>query len=100
MATALENPKAFRSEMAARWILEAIDCEVCPRRLEAIPVGAPVMPVGDGLGGLIADSDAFQLRQWQAEPASLPSRLHKDFGRFVAVFIKHAHYFHLFSTFE
>jgi hypothetical protein len=30
----------------------------------------------------------------------LPSRLHKDFGRFVPVFIKHAHYFHLFSTFE
>ena len=23
------KPKAFRSEMAARWILEAIDCEVC-----------------------------------------------------------------------
>ena len=35
------------------------------KRLETIPVGAPVMPVGDGLGGLIADSDAFQLRQWQ-----------------------------------
>jgi len=26
--------------------------------------------------------------------------LHKDFGRFVAVFIKHAHNFHLFSTFQ
>ena len=35
------------------------------KRLETIPVGAPVMPVGDGLGGLIADSDAFKLRQWQ-----------------------------------
>jgi hypothetical protein len=34
-------------------------------QLETMPVGAPVLPVGDGLGGLIADSDAFQLRQWQ-----------------------------------
>ena len=58
------------------------------------------MPVGDGLGGVIADFDAFQLRQWQAELAPLPSRLHKDFGRFVLVLIKHAHYLHLFSTFE
>jgi hypothetical protein len=33
--------------------------------------------MGSGLP-LIADSDAFQLRQWQAELASLPSRLHKD----------------------
>jgi len=30
--------------------------------LETIPARAPVMPVGDGLGGVIADSDAFQLR--------------------------------------
>src|SRR5271166_1911131 len=29
MATAIENRKAFRSELAARWILAAIDCEVC-----------------------------------------------------------------------
>jgi hypothetical protein len=44
--------KAFRSEMAARWILEAIVCEVC-QPVRNLPVGAPVMPVGDGLGGLI-----------------------------------------------
>src|SRR5208282_4455656 len=29
MAPAIENRKAFRSELAARWILAAIDCEVC-----------------------------------------------------------------------
>jgi hypothetical protein len=31
--------------------------------LEAISARTPVMPIGDGFGGLIADFDTFQLRQ-------------------------------------
>ena len=31
--------------------------------LEAISARAPVMPIGDGFGGLITDFDTLQLRQ-------------------------------------
>jgi hypothetical protein len=64
MATALENRKPFdlRWQQGGSW--KPLTAKSA-KRLETIPVGAPVMPVGDGLGGLIADSDAFQLRQWQ-----------------------------------
>ena len=64
VATALENRKPFdlRWQQGGSW--KPLTAKSA-KRLETIPVGAPVMPVGDGLGGLIADSDAFQLRQWQ-----------------------------------
>ena len=44
-----------------------------------MPVGAPAMPVGDGLGGLIADSDAFQLRQMAALARALAISLAQKF---------------------
>jgi hypothetical protein len=64
--------------MAARWILEAIACEKSAKRLETIFVGAP-LPVGDGRGGLIADSDAFQFAPMAALARALAISLAQRF---------------------
>src|ERR1700693_2816700 len=78
MSTALENRKPFdlRWQQGGSW--KPLTAKSA-KRLETIPVGAPVMPVGDGLGGLIADSDALTVAPMAALARALAISLAQRF---------------------